>query len=70
MDGHLSNYMPKDRDIRITMPEGSDWKAVILAHAASRGETVEQFVMRAIVETIENDKSPQRLDGGHPTMME
>lgn len=69
MKGHVSNYMPKDRDIRITMPEGSDWKAVILAHAASRGETVEQFVMRAIMETMENDNSPHMLDGETVTMM-
>lgn len=70
MKGYVSNYMPEDGDIRITMPEGSDLKAVILAHTSSRGETVEQFVLRAIMETIENDKDPQTLDGDHPTMME
>lgn len=40
-------------DIRIRVPKGQ--KAVIKAHAEANGESMNQFVIRAITETMERD---------------
>ena len=42
-------------DIRIRVPKGQ--KAVIKAHADQQGESINQFVIRAINETMERDNS-------------
>lgn len=42
-------------DIRIRVPKGQ--KAVIKAHADQQGESMNQFVIRAINETMERDNS-------------
>ena len=41
-------------DIRLQVPKGQ--KAIIKAHADSRGETLGGFIKRAINEQIERDK--------------
>lgn len=43
----------KVEDIRIRVPKGQ--KAVIKAHAEKQDESMNQFVTRAIAETIERD---------------
>lgn len=40
-------------DVRIRVPKGQ--KAVIKAHAERQGESMNQFVIRAIHETMSND---------------
>ena len=40
-------------DVRIRVPKGQ--KAIIQAHAAGRGESMNQFVIRAIEQTIQRD---------------
>lgn len=42
-------------DIRIRVPKGQ--KEIIKTHAESLGESMNQFVIRAINETIERDRS-------------
>ena len=42
-------------DIKIRVPKGQ--KAVIKSHAEQQGESMNQFVTRAIVETMERDHS-------------
>ena len=42
-------------DVRIRVPKGQ--KAIIKAHADSQGESMNQFVIRAINETMERDQS-------------
>lgn len=41
-------------DVRIRVPKGQ--KAIIKAHADSQGESMNQFVIRAINETMERDQ--------------
>lgn len=40
-------------DIRIRVPKGK--KAIVKAHAEQQGESMNQFVIRAITETMERD---------------
>lgn len=42
-------------DVRIRVPKGQ--KAIIKAHADSQGESMNQFVIRAINETMERDQN-------------
>ena len=42
-------------DVRIRVPKGQ--KAIIKAHAESQGESMNQFVTRAITETMERDNA-------------
>lgn len=45
----------KVEDIRIRVPKGQ--KDIIRAHAAGQGESMNQFVIRAISETMSRDNS-------------
>lgn len=42
-------------DVRIRVPKGQ--KAVIKSHAEQQGESMNQFVTRAITETMERDNA-------------
>lgn len=42
-------------DLRIRVPKGQ--REVIREHATSQGEAINAFVLRAIAETMERDKS-------------
>lgn len=42
-------------DVRIRVPKGQ--KAIIKAHADNQGESMNQFVIRAINETMERDNT-------------
>lgn len=44
-------------DIKVRSKKG--YRAEIKAHAAARGESLNAFILRAIQETIENDKKKQ-----------
>lgn len=46
-------YLEKLDEVRIRMPKGN--KAVIQAHAEACGESVNGFINRAILETMERD---------------
>ena len=46
-------YLEKLDEVRIRMPKGH--KATIQAHAEARGESVNGFINRAILETMERD---------------
>ena len=48
-------YHQKLDNIQIRVPQGE--KAVIAAHAAARGESLNGFVRRAISEAIERDNN-------------
>lgn len=49
-------YLAKMDEIRIRMSKKSGLKEIIHAHADSKGESVQAFIIRAITETIERDK--------------
>lgn len=49
-----NKWMAKAYDrVNLTLPKGQ--KEVVQAHAAARGESVNGFIGRAIVETMERD---------------
>ena len=55
----VNRYMANNYDrINLTVPKGE--KDKIRSHAESRGESVNGFIGRAISETMERDKAPQR----------
>ena len=55
----VNKYVANNYDrVLVTMPKGE--KDTIKTHAESRGESVNGFINRAIVETMERDKAPQR----------
>lgn len=53
-------YLSKLDEIRIRMAKESGLKEAIQAHAESRGESVQSFILRAIQETMEKDKNPPK----------
>lgn len=61
---HAEKYLGKMDEIKIRMPKESGLKEAIQAHAEARGESVQAFILRAIKETMRNDKRPiLMLDG-------
>ena len=48
--------MAMKEEIRISIPIESGLEEAIQTHAQRRGETVEAFILRAIQETMRNDK--------------
>lgn len=53
----VNKYMKDNYDrVNLTMPKGR--KAEIVAHAESRGESVNAFINRAISETLEREGKP------------
>lgn len=55
----VSRYIKANYDrLELTVPKGQ--KDVIKAHAESQGESVNGFINRAVVGTMERDKAPQR----------
>ena len=53
---YRNNWIAEKLDrINLTVPKGR--KAVIQAHAAARGESVNGFIGRAFVEAMERDKA-------------
>ncbi|MCI6255015.1 MAG: hypothetical protein MR648_00185 [Clostridiales bacterium] len=53
---YRNNWIAEKLDrINLTVPKGR--KAVIQAHAAAKGESVNGFIGRAIEETMERDKA-------------
>ncbi|MGN1368454.1 MAG: hypothetical protein ACI4WX_06280 [Aristaeellaceae bacterium] len=49
-------YLAKMDELRIRMPKESGMKDAIQTHAASRGESVQAFILRAIMETMDQDR--------------
>lgn len=50
----VNKYIKENYDVfQIRMPKGK--KDIIKAHAESRGESVNSFINRAVVETIKRD---------------
>ena len=50
-----NKYIAKAYDrVNLTMPKGQ--KSVLQAHAAARGESVNAFINRSILETMARDK--------------
>lgn len=56
MKKYTEKYLAKMDEIRIRMPKESGLKESIKAHAESNGESVQAFIIRAIQETMRNDK--------------
>lgn len=61
-------YLSRMDDIRIRMAKESGLKEAIQAHAASRAESVQAFILRAIRETIYNDTHPHAFDSNKEAM--
>lgn len=52
----VNRYVANHYDrINLTVPKGQ--KEIIKAHAEAQGESVNEFIQRAIEQTITNDKS-------------
>lgn len=49
-------YLAKMDEIRIRMSKESGLKEAIQAHADSMGESVQAFIVRAVTQTMEQDK--------------
>lgn len=61
-------YLATQDRITIRVSKESGIKEAIQAHADSRGESVQAFILRAINETMQRDSRPQQtLDG--PTVL-
>ena len=52
-------YLSKLDEIRIRMPKESGLKEAIQAHAEACGESVNAFILRAVAEAMERDKSKE-----------
>lgn len=59
-------YLAKFDEIRIRMPKEAGIKDAIAAHAESRGESVNAFILRAVEQTMHQDKYPHILYGDTP----
>jgi len=53
-------YLAKMDEIRIRMQKEGNLKETIQEHAKRRGESVNGFIIRAIIETMERDSGPRR----------
>ena len=62
-------YLAKFDEIRIRLPKEYGAKEKIAAHAKSRGESVNAFILRAIEQTMRRDKRPFLLDGDNPPLV-
>ncbi len=49
-------YLSKMDEIRIRMSKESGLKEAIQAHAESKGESVQAFILRAITQTMEQEE--------------
>ena len=59
----VNKYMAANYDrVNLTLPKGQ--KEVIQAHAAAHGESVNGFIGRAIVETMERDNGAPTASEG------
>lgn len=56
-------YLATQDRITIRIAKESGLKEAIQAHAESRGESVQAFIIRAITETMRQDKHAVKLDG-------
>lgn len=60
-----NKYIAKAYDrVNLTMPKGK--KEIVQAHAEARKESVNGFINRAILETMERDKAAQDPPDGPP----
>ncbi len=50
-------YLEKLDDIKVRVPKGE--REIYSAHAASQGESLNAFIRRAMLETMERDKQKQ-----------
>lgn len=58
-----NKYISKAYDrVNLTLPKGQ--KDELQAHAMAQGESVNAFINRAIMETMERDSTAQRPAGG------
>ena len=60
-----NKYIAKAYDrVNLTMPKGK--KEIVQAHAEARKESVNGFINRAILETMERDQADQNPPDGPP----
>jgi len=52
-------YLAKMDEIRIRMPKESGIKEAIQAHAEAAGESVNAFILRAVMEAMEREKGKE-----------
>lgn len=56
---YAEKYLSKMDEIRIRMPKESGLKDAITAHACSKGESVQAFILRAIQTIIKEESSAE-----------
>lgn len=61
-------YLAKMDEIRIRMSKDSGLKEAIQTHAEGRGESVQSFIIRAIIETMDRDTYPKILIDDPPPL--
>ena len=64
LEGNKRYLANKVDEIKIRVPKGK--KEIIQAHAEARGESVNGFLNRAAMETMERDKAAQDPPDGPP----
>lgn len=68
----IKRYMDKQDEIRVRMPKESGIKEAVQRHIESTGESVNAFVLRAIVETMRRDQHKSCImdDGIQPAILD
>lgn len=56
---YAEKYLSKMDEIKIRLPKESGLKSAIQDHTKATGESVQGFIIRAIMEAIENDKKEE-----------
>lgn len=63
----IKQYMTTQDEIRVRMPKETGLKEAVQNHAKQTGESVNKFVVRAIMETMQRDLKPiHNMDDGVP----
>jgi hypothetical protein len=63
----IQNHQAKLDRLNVWMPKESGLKQEIQVHATSMGESMQQFILRAIMETMRRDQHPSSImDDGTP----
>lgn len=67
----IQNHQSKLDRLNVWIPKEGGLKQEIQAHAASRGEALQQFILRAIRETMQRDQHPSSImdDGIQPAIL-
>lgn len=65
---YAEKYLAAHDRITIRVSKESGLKETIQAHAESKGESVQSFIIRAIIETMDRDTNPEILIDDPPPL--